>query len=316
MTDRAPFFDDLAEGPEGGEAYWLAASDGVRIRVGLWPWQGTEPCHGTVFILPGRTECIEKYGRGAADLAARGFASLAIDWRGQGIAERLLKDRRIGHVDHFPDYQKDLEAVIALAQEKNMPKPWFMLAHSMGGAIGLRALIEGKPFTAAAFSGPMWGIGFTPFEKITLRAIAPILARIGLRNTHAVGTKPEPYMMWQPFDGNTLTSDAEMYRHMIRQIEAQPDLGLGGPSLNWVLESVAENTWAKAQPAPKTPAICFLGSDETIVDTGAVREVAGAWPACELVEVEGARHETPMETPAIRTMFYDRTAEFFIEHSR
>ncbi|WP_460274896.1 alpha/beta fold hydrolase [Celeribacter sp. ULVN23_4] len=308
MAEPAPFFADLADGPEGGEAYWLTASDGVRIRVGFWP---KEDAKGTVFILPGRTECVEKYGRGAADFAARGFASLAIDWRGQGIADRLLKDRRIGHVEDFADYQKDLDAVIALAEEKAMPKPWFLIGHSMGGAIGVRALIEGKPFKAAGFSAPMWGIGLSPVQKLLARFVSPVLHALGLQNLRAPGTKPESYMLWHGFEDNLLTSDREMFDYMARQIVEQPDLSLGGPSSHWVSEAITENDWAFDHPMPDIPVLCFLGLDEKIVNTDAVRAFASRWHSCELIEVSGARHEIPMETAATRKLFYDHLAKLF-----
>ncbi|WP_226549872.1 alpha/beta fold hydrolase [Celeribacter naphthalenivorans] len=312
MTETAPYFADLAQGPEGGEAYWLTTSDGVRIRVGLWPLQTTQAgAKGTVFILPGRTECVEKYGRAAADFAARGFASLAIDWRGQGLADRLLKDRRIGHVEEFQDYQKDLDAVIALAEEKAMPKPWFLIGHSMGGAIGIRALIEGKPFQAAGFSAPMWGIGLTPVQKLLLRFVSPVLHALGLQNLRAPGTKAETYMIWHGFKDNLLTSDREMFDYMTDQVVAQPDLGLGGPSSHWVTEAIRENDWAFEHALPDVPVLCFLGGDEKIVNTQAVKELATRWPSCELVIVPGARHEVPMETPATRALFYDRLAALF-----
>ncbi|SFI50708.1 alpha/beta hydrolase [Celeribacter neptunius] len=308
MTERAPYFADIADGPDTGEAYWLTTTDGVRIRAGLWPKEGAK---GTVFILPGRTECVEKYGRGAADFAARGFASLAIDWRGQGIADRLLKDRRIGHVEDFADYQKDLDAVIALAEARAMPKPWFIIGHSMGGAIGIRALIEGKPFLAAGFSAPMWGIGLSPLQKLLVRFVSPVFHALGLQNTRAPGTKAESYMIWHGFEDNLLTSDRDMFDYMTDQVLAQPDLSLGGPSSHWVTEAIAENDWAHAHPLPDVPVLCFLGRDEKIVNTNAVRDLAARWPSCELVEVAGARHEIPMETPATRRMFYDRLAGLF-----
>ncbi|AJE47999.1 alpha/beta hydrolase [Celeribacter indicus] len=317
----APYFADLAEGPEGREAFWLTAADGLRIRAVLWPHAGTEHggaerCSGTVFILPGRTECIEKYGRGARDLAARGFASLAIDWRGQGIADRLLTDRSIGHVGHFPDYQKDLDAVIALAEARDMPKPWFLIGHSMGGAIGLRALMEGKPFAAAAFSAPMWGIGLSGLQKAMVRFVAPVLKLLGLDNRRAPGTRAPTYMEWHGFEDNLLTSDREMFDYMTRQVRAQPDLALGGPSSHWVIEAVAENDWSRTQPYPETPALCFVGGDEKIIDTAAVRAYASLWPACDYIEIPGARHEIPMERPETRALFYDRLAAFFAAQAR
>ena len=151
--DSAPLHNDLAEGPEGGQAYWLRTADGVRIRAAYWPGNG----RGTVFVLPGRTEYVEKYGRAAADLVARGYSAILIDWRGQGMADRA-GDPMIGHIDNFAQFQTDLDAVRDMAERLNAPKPWYMIAHSMGGCIGLRALHNRFPVESAVFSGPMWGL--------------------------------------------------------------------------------------------------------------------------------------------------------------
>jgi lysophospholipase len=58
MTD-APLYNDLAQGPEGGRAYWVTTSDAVRLRMAVWP-KGEK---GTILLFPGRSEYIEKYGR-------------------------------------------------------------------------------------------------------------------------------------------------------------------------------------------------------------------------------------------------------------
>lgn len=117
----APFFENVAGGPAGGAAHWVATADNTRIRVGHWHTEGET--NGTVMMFPGRTEYIEKYGDTAAEFASRGFAFLAIDWRGQGLADRLLDDPRVGHVDQFSDYQQDVHATLALAAKLDLPKP-------------------------------------------------------------------------------------------------------------------------------------------------------------------------------------------------
>jgi len=66
----APLYNDVARGPDGGFAVWAKAPDGVRLRFGIWPTKGAK---GTVFLLPGRTEYIEKYGMAAGYLARAGF---------------------------------------------------------------------------------------------------------------------------------------------------------------------------------------------------------------------------------------------------
>jgi lysophospholipase len=307
--ESAPFYADICDGPDGGSAYWLTTSDGLRIRAGVWPCEAD--AKGTVFIMPGRTECVEKYGRAATDLAERGYASLAIDWRGQGIADRLLPDRSIGHVERFEDYQLDLAAVLNMARDLDLPKPWFMMGHSMGGAIGIRALLEGAPFEAASFSAPMWGIGLTPVQKAMVQFLAPVLGALNLDRSRAPGTTGDTYMMVQDFDGNTLTRDPDMYAYMRAQVAAHPDLGLGGPSTRWVRESITENTDIDTHESPDVPTLCFLGSDESIVNTNAVRARMARWPKGELIDVPGAQHEIPMEVPQARALFFDRSCALF-----
>jgi len=152
---KAPLFSKMADGPGEGRAWWLKTEDGVRIRVGLWEPDNPK---GTVLLLPGRTEYIEKYGRAAGALAGCGYATLIIDWRGQGLSDRLIDDKMSGHVLNFGDYQHDLAAMTDAATRLGLTRPWHLLAHSMGGGIGLRAAMQGLPVASCIFSGPMWGI--------------------------------------------------------------------------------------------------------------------------------------------------------------
>ncbi|MEM9756932.1 MAG: alpha/beta hydrolase, partial [Pseudomonadota bacterium] len=100
----APLYEDVAEGPPGGAAYWLQAADGVRIRAAMWAEAGAR---GTILMFPGRTEYIEKYGRLAGDFRRAGYAMACIDWRGQGLADRAAAPRDLGHVGSFEEYQND-----------------------------------------------------------------------------------------------------------------------------------------------------------------------------------------------------------------
>ena len=164
MLSPAQLMNDLARGPEGGSGHWVHTEDGLRLRLGLWP-NGSK---GTVLIFPGRTEYIEKYGGAAAALAHAGYTSFAIDWRGQGLSYRLLSNRLIGHVQRFSDYQHDVQTLVTAAETLDLPKPYFLMAHSMGGCIGLRSLMQGLPVQAVSFSAPMWGILFHPPAKRVL----------------------------------------------------------------------------------------------------------------------------------------------------
>ena len=116
-----------------GQAFWIHTRDKRRCRLGLW--RAATP-KGTIIIFPGRTEYIEKYASIAADFVARDYNTVTIDWRGQGLADRALPDRLKGHVADFAEYQRDHAALIEAMTALALPKPWTLLAHSMGGCIG------------------------------------------------------------------------------------------------------------------------------------------------------------------------------------
>ena len=306
----APLFEDVAGGPAGGVAHWAATADGKRIRVGHWTPE--DEARGTVMLFPGRTEYIEKYGNAATEFVRRGFACLSIDWRGQGLADRLLPDRRVGHVEQFTDYQHDVRAVLDLAQALQLPKPWYVIGHSMGGAIGLRAVLEGNDFAACAFTGPMWGIFFTPIMKPLSQLTAYWGPRLGLGEKTPPTTSLESYVASQPFDGNVLTRDPDMYRMMKDQLAAHPELALGAPSTIWLREALDECAWLMGQTAPDTPALTFLGSHEQIVDRKAIRARMANWPSGTLVEIPDGEHEVLMEAPEVRGPVFDQLTRHFL----
>lgn len=301
--DAAPY---LGAGPDGGFARWLRTADKVRLRAVFWPLDGAR---GTVLILPGRTEHAEKYGPVAVDLARAGFACAAIDWRGQGLADRLLTDPLVGHVGRFADYQTDLATLLASAElaggQPGLAGPRFLLAHSMGGAIGLRALVQGLPVAAAAFSAPMWGIVVPKGREPAIRRLSGLACRLGFGARYA----PPPasgarvYLETAPFVGNMLTTDRIAWDFMRRQIAERREIALAGPSLSWLHQALVECHALRALPSPAVPTLTGLGSQERIVDTGAIVDRMNRWPDGKLLRIEGAEHEILMEAKPLRDRF-------------
>ena len=302
----APFHAELADAPPGAVAVWLKPG-AMRIRVAWWKAGD----RGTVMLLPGRTECIEKYGRAAGDLVRRGYSVITIDWRGQGLADRALPDPMSGHVGDFAEYQQDLDAMLAEADRAGLPQPRFLLAHSMGGCIGLRALMRGLPFHAAVFSAPMWGISMASWLRPVAQVVTAIAAPLGLAHRYAPTTGPETYLLQAPFEGNVLTTDREMWAYMRDQVRAEPRFALGGPSLAWLGAALAECAALAGQPAPNVPAICALGTAEKVVDVPPVHLRMAGWSSGQLDLYPGAEHEIMMETPAVRARFFNRAAALF-----
>lgn len=311
MTQPAPYYADIAGNPDG-LCHWLTTSDGVRIRVGHW---SREHAKGTVLLFPGRTEYIEKYGRAAADFSARGFASVAIDWRGQGIADRLQENRAVGHVAYFSDYQHDVQAMLAHVRALGLPEPYHLLGHSMGGCIGLRSLYENLAVKTAVFSAPMWGIKMSPALRPIAWGLSSVSKPLGFSHVFAPGQQAETYVLRATAEDNTLTSDADNFLALQDQLRTYPDLALGGPSLHWLNESLREMRELSLRPSPDIPCLTFLGTEEDIVDPARVIERMRRWPNGKLVILQQARHEVMMERPEIRARVFDDAAELFLSQS-
>ena len=307
MAEEAPFFADLADGPAGGRAVWLHAADGVRLRAGLW----TGGAKGTVFLLPGRTEYIEKYGRAAGDLLARGWSTVVVDWRGQGLADRLLADPMLGHVGAYGDYQLDLDAVLGFARAEGLPEPYMLMSHSMGGSIGLRALYRDLGFRAAVFSAPMWGILMNTWQWPLAQMVTTLAGLVGQGKWLTPGTGADSYILRSEFAGNVLTTDREMWGYMKAQLLAEPGLALGGPTLHWLREALDDCADLARLSAPALPTICALGTLERVVDSQPVHLRMAGWGAGQLDLYPGAEHEIMMEGPAVRARFFDRAASLF-----
>lgn len=306
----APLNFQLADGPEGGQAWWAQTSDDVRIRLAYWPGGSA----GTVFLLPGRTEYIEKYGRTARDFVERGYGVLCIDWRGQGLADRVHPDPMMGHVEKFSDYQADLHVLIEKAREKGLPEPYFMVAHSMGGCIGLRALHNHPDlFKAVVFSGPMWGILMEGIRKPVGWMTSTFAHFGGLGNLRTPATSGETYVLTSDFKGNVLTSDREMWDYMARQTREISGVGLGGPSLNWLYEALHETLALQKMPTPDLPALTFMGSNERIVMQSSIQKMMQRWPNGRLEVVPGAEHEVMMEGVDTRRAFADAANALFAQ---
>lgn len=307
---QPPFFADVADAPAPARVDWASADDGIRLRVALW---GPGP-KGMVAIFPGRTEVIEKYGRVVGDLARAGYGAALIDWRGQGLSDRLKDQPLLGDVTDFALFQQDVAVFDAAIQGFAPDAPRFVLAHSMGGCIALRALMGGFSARAVAFSAPMWGLRLTGAARRAVVAATAVLRLAGadLREVPGAGIE---FRLWEnPFDHNELSGDAATYLWMQHQVQTHPELRLGAPSLRWLVAALRETAELAWQAAPDLPAYCGLGTRELIVSPQAIRARMADWPGGELQVFEGALHEFLMERPAIRAPFLRRSLALFDAH--
>ncbi len=287
--------------PELVEAIWYKDGDGRKLRVMFAPVSSKfNPGRGTIILCPGRTEYIEKYFEVIRDMQARGFAVVCFDWPGQGLSDRLVSDPLVGHIDNFNTYVGALRAGLNAVGDRAIG-PHVLLAHSMGGAIGLEAMRQHAiEVEAAAFSAPMWGLKTPPLAGF----IAKVMFAIGSAGKSLSKTSEQGV---EAFENNPVTNDET--RHAVNNllIAAQGKLALGPVSWGWVAAAL-KVTKGFLRPGVldhiKTPILVASAEEELLVDNASHAELAGRMKGAQHIVVKGAKHEILMETDKRRAAFY------------
>lgn len=307
MNLDASFLNNVFKWPHAANTNYKATTDGIRVRTSFWA--ANDPV-GTVFVFPGRADYIEKYGGLANFCLSNNLNVIAIDWRGQGLSERLLDDKNIGHIEDFKNYQNDVEVIINEAKDAGLVKPWIIFAHSMGGLIGLRTLHDNPVFEKVVFTSPMWGIQMPPILKSGASIIMSLISLIGKMETYAPTTSPETRILNEEYEFNKLTSDIRNFKLLRQQLIQHPDLQIGGPSSAWVSAALDEIEIQIGKEPPITPALCFLGEKEEIIDNLAVREFCKNWDSCDLISIPDAKHDLLMEKKMILHSLFEKLEKF------
>ena len=290
--------------PEGAVLAMLKTPDGVTLRTTRWaPPPGRK---GTVCIFHGRTEFTEKYFETVRDLRERGFAVATLDWRGQGLSDRLLPDRNKGHIRNFSQYDTDLETFMREIVLPDCPPPYFALCHSTGSAVLLRAAARGERwFDRMVFTSPLIKLADVPLGRF-----APALARaarlIGMGGTYIRG-KHSAVLGTQPFVGNILTSDPVRYARVAAVIEAEPDLAIGGPTIAWVdsaFRVMKEFNEIGYADRIRQPILIVAAGRDKITSTPAIEQFAIHMRAGSHLIISGAMHEIIQEQDAYRQQFW------------
>lgn len=255
-------------------------------------WQADRPL-GTVLIVHGFTENTLKYSELIWSLLHLRFSVIAYDQRGHGRSWRPdgVPDPSVTHVDHFSDYVKDLRTVCDTYSEI-MPRPWFIFAHSMGGAVA-SLLLEQEPalFTAAVLSSPMIAPS-TRGVPVSLASALSFLADKAGRG------KKKPFFM-KPYAGpedfeTSCATDPERFAWYDRIKASEPLFQNSVPSYRWSLESlgVTGKILAPGQPEKiSCPVLLFSAGIDFSVLPEPQEQFISRIPGGSLIPVPEARHE-------------------------
>lgn len=287
--------------PPNTRAGTVETPDGVKLRYGRWQTL-TPPAKGTVILLHGRAEYIEKLYETVTDLRQNGFHVLTFDWRGQGGSDRLLDDPRRGFVEHFDQYVADFDTIMTEVALPDCPGPYYVLAHSTGALVALTA----APYFAnrirrMVLVSPLLQLNALPVSQNLLKWLVGTMHVLGLGDLYVAGGPKADES--QQFAGNPLTADSRRFQRNADFVKKFPELAIGGPTASWLFAAI------KAMEVVNDPdfytritiptLIVCAGNDE-VIDNEAAYRLGRRLRSGTTLTIRGARHEILQERDKIR----------------
>ncbi|MDE3875434.1 alpha/beta hydrolase [Sinorhizobium meliloti] len=291
----------MLENPMPGDPV-VGFFDGARNRkIRYAVFRSKAPViRGTIVLLQGRNESIEKYFETIGDLMAAGFWVATFDWRGQGGSERLSPQWTHGHVEDFTDYERDLTIFLDEIVLPDTRLPFSIVAHSMGALVALSlAPMLASRIDRMVLLAPFVGLGGQAIGERGIAAIATVMRWIGLGRLALSSDKGNG----TPFRGNVLTADDRRYARNLALIDARPQLRVGPPTARWLSEAFRTiRRVLKHEHLTRItiPAVILAPTADKLVPYLPVERLASNFRAGHLIPIDGARHELLQEADRYR----------------
>jgi lysophospholipase len=286
--------------------------DNQKIRYGF---NTPDAAKALIVIAPGRTEVIEEYFEIIRDLNAKGFACSVLDWQGQGGSYRYNDDNSRHHSMGFDRDVGDFKLFLDEISHIDLPK--ILMAHSMGGNITLRYLIDyHDTFTCAYFIAPM--LGLQPKRTMTLlsSAIIKTASKIGWLNRYALGQR-----RWNEIYANIakykVSSDKVRREKQPHLFRTQPELQCGGVTWGWLKEALDSIKFLHQRDnvsAIQTPCFFGMAGRDAVVDNDGTMKTASYIKHAETHIFKRSEHQIHAETDNIRNALLQSFHDFVEKH--
>ncbi|MGZ3806722.1 MAG: alpha/beta fold hydrolase [Bacteriovorax sp.] len=296
-----------------------------KMNEGSFPGENNVPIHFRTYlnsgasnclvVLPGRTEPIEKYAEVIYDLlqtpAGKNLNFFLMDHRGQGQSGRMSDPWDMGHIDHFDNYVKDLEAFVRLQNLDKRCEHKFLLAHSMGAGIATAYILKNpQTFERVALSSPMLKIMTKPYAYVVARAIVEAQTVAGRGAKFAIGQKG--YDPAAKFEENTFTTSPERFDMAMSMYKTYPLAQLGGVSNRWVLEVMkGTNKLRSHYHEISTPMRVFVAGLESYSEPSEMEKLCDEAANCKRLNLPTSKHEVMMDRDINRDQVLKELENFF-----
>jgi len=167
--------DEASTDDTFAECSFLADAGGQRLFARHWPLPEGEQPRGLVFISHGFSEHLGLYQHVAAALTEKGLMPFGHDHRGHGRS-----GGKRAYIDDVDEYVDDIFKHARKMAGRYPNVPLFLLGHSMGGMVALRAAVRDQQdahqwprlFSGLALEGPLIIPGMPLYWGMDLRSTA------------------------------------------------------------------------------------------------------------------------------------------------
>jgi lysophospholipase len=281
---------------------FLKTPDGALLRYQRWSPNVSSNMKTKILMLQGRATAIEKLDHFIIELCKLGYEVWGFDWRGQGLSTRELG--RGGYIDSYKTYLSDLHLFInTFLKNESERYPVIFLGQSMGAHIALRYMAEYPGVAEAALlTAPMLEINTGIYPKALASTLCKLMGLLGFKKKFVFGHgEYDPSI--EPFAGNLVTHNQEIFYYHRRLQMERPELVLGGATFQWVAATLESSKVLINEPYLKkiqVPVHIMAAEEEKVVDNKMLHEVSRWMKRCSVEVVKGARHQLLAESPHIQ----------------
>jgi lysophospholipase len=298
-TDVFPFYDQgvssTFKGVDGFDINYHTIKRGMKTAI---------------VIIPGRTEPTRKYAEVVWDLRDEKADFFLMDHRGQGYSQRMLTDPHKGYVEKFEHYIDDFDKFLQQQVLNQGYEKIYLIAHSMGGAIGLyHHILKGRTFDKIVAVAPMLEVETGSFSHTFTLNYMRFLTVMGLGENYVHGADRGSVDF--PFENNEVTHSEARFQ-MARDLERDNlFLVMGGATNHWVVEALVagRKISRKKKKLRDVPILMLQAGQDTFVRSRRQNKVCKL-KNCRKVRFEDAKHEIIMESDDIRNDAMKEIIEF------
>lgn len=258
----------------------------------------------SIVIVHGMAEFWCKYHEYIWYLYQAGYQVFFMEQRGHGYSEGKVAEPDLIYVDNYKTYVEDLLIFIdniVVPASDGLKK--FMIAHSMGGAVGT-LFLEKNPgyFDGVILSSPMLRMKAGQMSPAVLFLIKLYATLFGKKKK--LGPKQKHFNPNTPIETSSAKSKPR-FEYQLNYRRKDEHYQAGSATFGWAVASMSvTNTLPKQYDRIKIPVNIMTAGDDHLVDITACDEFKAKVPQAVIHHYPDSRHEIFNADEATRKQYF------------